>query len=94
MKPRRRNSGNQHLHRNSSLGVPATTSSASFDGYHVFIQAGIICQGLLPVPRRCPSPARLELFPAPRLRTIRPGIPPSELVVATVGYARASPNFS
>ncbi len=27
--------------------MPATTSSASFAAYHVFIQAGIICQGLL-----------------------------------------------
>ena len=59
MKPLRRNSGNQHLHH-TSLDA-RNDVKRKLHAYHVFIQAGIICQGLLPS-RRCSSPARLELF--------------------------------
>lgn len=80
MKPIRRNNGNQHLHRVSLKYRNAV--KRKLHAYHVFIQAGIVCQGLLQY--------LAVAFPQPVwnsfgswLRTIRPGIPPSELVVAT-----------
>ena len=45
MKPRRRRSGNQHLHHESQTyrdGVKRKTHA-----YHVFMQAGVVAQGLL-----------------------------------------------
>ena len=51
--------------------------------YHVFIQAGIICQGLLQVPACLPIASLVELcFRLLAADHFRPGIPPSELVVA------------
>ena len=49
--------------------------------YHVFIQAGIICQGLLQY-LAVAHPRLVWNSFGSWLRTIRPGIPPSELVVA------------
>ena len=90
MKPLRRNSGNQHLHRTRS-NCTAATSSASFT--------------LITSSSRPASSAR-DCFNAlavahPRLvwnsfgswlRTIRPGIPPSELVVA-IALRHSLPEF-
>ncbi len=45
MKPRRRRSGNQHLHRASSEYRDAFRRK--LQAYHVFIQAAVVCQGLL-----------------------------------------------
>jgi hypothetical protein len=80
MKPLGRRSGNQYLHR-ESLEYRNSVKRKTH-AYHVFIQAGIVCQGLLHY--------LAVLFPSlvwssfgSWLRTIRPGIPPSELVVAT-----------
>jgi hypothetical protein len=50
--------------------------------YHVFIQAGIVCQGLLQYLAVASSQIVWNCFRS-WLRTVRPGIPPSELVVAT-----------
>lgn len=79
MKPLRRRNGNQHLHR-ESLGY-RNAIKRKIHAYHVFIQAGVVCQGLLQY--------LAVAFPKPVwnsfgswLRTIRPGIPPSEFVVA------------
>jgi hypothetical protein len=49
--------------------------------YHVFIQAGIVSQGLLQY-LSVAFPALVWNSFGSWLRTIRPGIPPSELVVA------------
>jgi hypothetical protein len=49
--------------------------------YHVFIQAGIVCQGLLHY-LAVVFPSLVWSSFGSWLRTIRPGIPPSELVVA------------
>ena len=80
MKPLRRRNGNPHLHRESLQY--RNDIKRKLNGYHSFIQAGIIAQGLL----HCLA----TVFPklvwdsfGSWLRTIRPGIPPSELVVAT-----------
>jgi hypothetical protein len=50
--------------------------------YHVFIQAGVVCQGLLQYLAVAFPQIVWNSFGS-WLRTIRPGIPPSELVVAT-----------
>lgn len=78
MRPLKRRNGNQHLHRHSQSyrdGVKRKIHT-----YHVFLQAGVVAQGLLQY--------LSVLFPklvwnsfGSWLRTIRPGIPPSELVV-------------
>jgi DDE superfamily endonuclease len=79
MKPLRRRNGNQHLHR-----APLDYRNAikrKIHAYHVFIQAGVICQGLLQYLAVAFPEAVWNSFGS-WLRTIRPGIPPSELVVA------------
>jgi hypothetical protein len=80
MTPVRRNSGNQHLHR----ATPKYRDEVrrKFHAYHVFIHAGVICQGLLQYLAVAFPQIVWNSFGS-WLRTIRPGIPPSELVVAT-----------
>ena len=78
--PLQRNNGNQHLHRASPKYRDDV--SRKLHAYHVFIQAGIVSQGLL----YCLAVAYPQLVWnafGSWLRTIRPGIPPSELVVGT-----------
>jgi hypothetical protein len=79
MKPLRRGNGNQHLHRESLDYRNAI--KRKIHAYHVFIQAGIVCQGLLQY-LSVAFPAQVWSSFGSWLRTIRPGIPPSELVVA------------
>jgi DDE superfamily endonuclease len=82
MKPLRRDGGNQHLHR-----APLDHRNdvrCKLHAYRVFIQAGIVCQGLLHyLAVAYPQPV-WNAFGS-WLRTIRPGIPPSELVVVASG---------
>ena len=79
MKPPRRRSGNQHLHRASPEYRDAVRRK--LHAYHVFIQAAVVCQGLLQY-LAVAFPQRVWDAFGSWLRTIRPGIPPSELVVA------------
>jgi hypothetical protein len=79
MKPLRRRNGNQHLHRESLDYRNAI--KRKIHAYHVFIQAGIVCQGLLQY-LSVAFPTLVWNTFGSWLRTIRPGIPPSELVVA------------
>ena len=79
MKPLRRGNGNQHLHRESLDYRNAI--KRKIHAYHVFIQAGIVCQGLLQY-LSVAFPALVWNSFGSWLHTIRPGIPPSELVVA------------
>ena len=80
MKPLRRRNGNQHLHRESLEYRNAI--KRKLHAYHVFIQAGVVCHGLLQyLAVVCPTLVWNSF--GSWLRTIRPGIPPSELVVAT-----------
>ena len=61
MRPLRRNSGNQHLHR-TSLEY-RNTVRRKLHAYHVRLYPDRHhLPGTASVPRRCPSPARLELF--------------------------------
>jgi hypothetical protein len=79
MKPARRRKGNQHLHRASLEYRNAV--KRKLHAYHVFIQAGVVCQGLLQYLAVAFPQLVWNSFGC-WLRTIRPGIPPSELVVA------------
>jgi hypothetical protein len=79
MKPLRRRSGNQHLHRASPEYRDAVRRK--LHAYHVFIQAAVVCQGLLQY-LAVAFPQQVWNSFGSWLRTIRPGIPPSELVVA------------
>ena len=80
MTPLRRNNGNQYLHR----ATPEYRDHVKrkMHAYHVHIQAGIVCQGLLQYLAVAFPEIVWNSFGS-WLRTIRPGIPPSELVVAT-----------
>ena len=80
MKPLRRRGGNQHLHRTSPEYRDAVRRK--LHAYHVFIQAAVVCQGLLQY-LAVAFPQRVWDAFGSWLRTIRPGIPPSELVVAS-----------
>lgn len=80
MKPLRRRNGNQYMHR-ESLDY-RNHVKRKLNAYHVFIQAGLIAQGLLQYLAVVFPQLVWDSFGS-WLRTIRPGIPPSELVVAT-----------
>jgi hypothetical protein len=80
MKPLRRRNGNQHLHR-ETLDY-RNLVKRKLNAYHLFIQAGLIAQGLLQYLAAAFPQIVWQSFGS-WLRTIRPGIPPSELVVAT-----------
>ena len=71
--------GNQYLHRKSA--DYRSHVKRKIHAYHVFIQAGVIAQGLLQY-LAVVSPKLVWDSFGSWLRTIRPGIPPSEFVVA------------
>lgn len=80
MKPLRRRNGNQFLHKESKdyrNGV-----KRKINAYHVFVHAGTVSQGLLQYLAACYPKLVWDSFGS-WLRTIRPGVAPSELVVAT-----------
>jgi len=80
MTPLRRRNGNQFLHRESDDYRAAI--KRKIRAYHTFVLAGIVSQGLLHYLAACFPELVWRSFGS-WLRTIRPGIPPSELVVAT-----------
>jgi hypothetical protein len=80
MTPLRHRNGNQYLHRQSS--DYGNKIKRKIHAYHVHIQAGVIAQGLLQY-LSAVFPGLVWNSFGSWLRTIRPGIPPSELVVAT-----------
>ena len=71
--------GNQYLHRKSA--DYRTRVKRKIHAYHTFMQAGVVAQGLLQYLAVAAPKLVWESFGS-WLRTIRPGIPPSELVVA------------
>lgn len=79
MKPLRRRNGNQFLHRESEDYRNAVKRKVN--AYHVFVHAGIVSQGLLHYLASCFPELVWRSFGS-WLRTIRPGIAPSELVVS------------
>ena len=80
MKRLRRRNGNQYMHRESSEYRDAIKRKIA--AYHLFIHAGVVSQGLLQYLAATMSKLVWASFGS-WLRTVRPGIPPSELVVAT-----------
>jgi hypothetical protein len=89
MTPLRYGNGNQHLHRRSA--DYRHHIRRKMRAYHVFIQAGVVAQGLLQYLAIVAPKLVWDSFGS-WLRTIRPGIPPSEFVVANA-LRRMLPDF-
>ena len=79
MIPLRYHNGNQYLHRKSA--DYRSRVKRKMRAYHAFVQAGVVAQGLLQYLAVVAPKLVWDSFGS-WLRTIRPGIPPSELVVA------------
>jgi hypothetical protein len=79
MKSIKQNSGNQYLHHETEKYRQAVRRK--LDAYHRHIQVGIIAQGLLQYLSSRFSEMVWKNFGS-WIRTIRPGIPPSEMVTA------------
>lgn len=79
MKPLRRKNRNQYLHREPQRY--RDNVERKLNAYHRFVHAGIVAQGVLQyLASACPKLVWSSF--GSWLRTIRPGIPPSELVCA------------
>lgn len=89
MTPLKRKSGNQHLHRKTKNYREAVRRK--IDAYHRHIQLGIIAQGLLQI-LSINAPQTVWQSFGSWIRTIRPGIPPSEQVTA-VALKNKLPEF-
>jgi hypothetical protein len=89
MTPLRRVSGNQYLHRSSAAYRDAVRRKIA--AYHRHIQLGLIAQGLLHI-LSATQPKLVWLSFGSWLRTIRPGLAPSEQVVA-VALRNTLPEF-
>lgn len=79
MKPIKRNSGNQYLHHET--GQYRQAVQRKLDAFHRHIQIGLIAQGLLQY-LSSTFPALVWKYFGSWICTIRPGIPPSEMVTA------------
>ncbi len=79
MKPVRRGTGNQYLHRTSHTYRQAVRRKLR--AYHVHVQLGCIAQGLLQHLALNHTAAVWHCFRS-WLRTMNPAMPPSELIVA------------
>jgi hypothetical protein len=89
MTPLRRVSGNQYLHHKSDAYRNAVRRKIA--AYHRHIQLGLIAQGLLQI-LSAKIPTRVWRSFGSWIRTIRPGLAPSELVVA-VALRNTLPEF-
>ena len=88
MTPLKRNAGNQYLHRKPPEYRRAV--ARKLRAYHVFVQAGVIAHGLMQYLAATHPKLIWQSF-GPWLRTIRPGVPPSEFV--TGGALRESLSY-
>jgi len=79
MDPIKRNGGNQYLHRKDQTYRDAVRRKVA--AYHRFMQLGLIAQGLMQV-LATTVPELVWRYFGSWLRTVRPGLCPSELVVA------------
>ncbi len=89
MSPLQRKSGNQHLHRQSASYRDSVRRKIA--AYHRHIQLGLIAQGLLQILSATVPKLVWSSFGS-WLRTIRPGLAPSELVVA-IALRNTLPEF-
>ena len=89
MTPLRRSSGDQFLHRKSESYRNSVRRKV--DAYHRFIQIGLIAQGLLQfLSASCPDLVWAHF--GSWIRTIRPGVPPSEYVTS-LAMKNSFPDF-
>lgn len=89
MKPLRRRRGNQYLHRETKRYRDHVIRKMR--AYHLFVHVGIVAQGLLQyLAITCPDLIWRSF--GSWIRTIRPGIPPSEMVTA-MALREAFPQF-
>ncbi len=89
MTPMRRVSGNQYLHRKSQSYRDAVRRKMA--AYHRHIQLGLIAQGLLQI-LSATVPQRIWRSFGSWIRTIRPGLAPSEQVAA-IALRNTLPDF-
>lgn len=89
MKPMRRVSGNQYLHRESDEYRKAVRRKIG--AYHRHIQLGLIAQGLLQILSATMPKSVWQSFGS-WIRTIRPGLAPSEQVAA-IAMRNTLPEF-
>ena len=89
MKRIKRGSGDQYLHRASEEYRNIILSKIG--SYHAFIQTGLIAQGILLYLALTQTTLVWKTFGS-WLRTIRPGVPPSEMVVM-LAMANSYPQF-
>ncbi len=89
MKPLGRRSGDQHIHKKSTSYREA--AHRKIHAYHVFVLAGAISQGLLQYLAAVHPKQVCQTFGS-WLRTIRPGVAPSEFVVA-IALRQSFPEF-
>ena len=89
MKPLRRGTGNQYLHRETKCYREKVLRKVN--AYHLFVQAGIVAQGLLQYLSSAFPELVWHSFRS-WIRTIRPGIPPSEMVTM-MALREAFPEF-
>jgi hypothetical protein len=89
MKPLKRRSGNQYLHRDSDAYRRAVRRK--LHAYHVFLFTGVVAQGLMHYLSSCHTEAVWRSFGS-WLRTVRTGVAPSEMVV-TMALRHTLPEF-
>ena len=89
MTPLRRVSGNQYLHHKSDAYRSAVRRKIT--AYHRHIQLGLIAQGLLQI-LSAKTPSRVWRSFGSWIRTIRPGLAPSEQVAA-IAMRNTLPEF-
>ena len=89
MTPRSRRSGNQYLHQKSDDYRKQVRRKIR--AYHCHLQTGVIAQGLLQILSVLHSQLVWSHFGS-WIRTIRPGIPPSEQVVS-IALRHCLPEF-
>jgi len=80
MKPIKRRNGNQHLHRTSE--TYRNQVARKMQAYHVYVQTGMIAQGMLQYLAMTREELVWENF-GTWMRTIRPNVLPSEMVVSS-----------
>ena len=89
MTPIKRKSGNQHLHRKTENYRDAVRRKLA--AYHRHIQLGLVAQGLLHILAATSSDLVWRSFGS-WMRTIRPGLAPSEMVTA-IALRNTLPEF-
>ena len=90
MMPLQRDNGDQHMHHKPLAYRNA--DKRKLHANHVFLAAGVVAQGLLQYLSVAYPAKRVWNSFGSWLRTIRPGIPPSEFVTAEA-LPRALPDF-